>query len=383
MTMPTRGHGRGSVGDRRVALVYRSGEPPDRAWSGIPAGLARGLAEIGWSGRLVSAEPPRSVIRAAEAWALVVHRHRYGGMLAPEVRSLRRSTARRRARRARPFDGVVQMGSDFGIPFADRFVTYEDMTVRQFVRVFNLESVLGAVAVRRWLAAQAEIYDAALGCCVASRWAADSIVGDYGVERSKVHVVGIGRNYEPRLVERDWSRPRFLFVGYDWDRKNGPMLVEAFARVREAVPAARLDIVGGHPALELEGVTTHGSLDFSQPAERERVQVLFESATCFVMPSQFEPLGIAYVEAAAAGVPSIGTIVGGGSDVIGRDGGVVVDPGDADALVEAMTTMCDPVRAATMGAAARSRAHLFTWSAVAERLLAVLGLGAAPAADRT
>jgi glycosyltransferase involved in cell wall biosynthesis len=306
---------------------------------------------------------------------MVARGHRWGGTLAPEIRALRRATARRRGAPVRQWDAAVQMGSDFGVPFPRMLATFEDITVRQLTRLLPLEETLGAAGVERWIEAQAGCYDAAQACCAASRWAAESIIQDYGVDPAKVHVVGFGRNYEPRAVSRDWASPRFLFVGYDWDRKNGPMLLRAFARVRERVPSARLDVVGGHARIELDGVDAHGALAFSVPEERARVEALYETATCFVMPSKLEPFGMAFIEAAAAGVPSIGTTVGGAADLIGQDGGLVVDPASEDALVEAMISLCDPERASRMGAAARGRSGLFTWHAVAERIMTALGLG--------
>jgi glycosyltransferase involved in cell wall biosynthesis len=94
------------------------------------------------------------------------------------------------------------------------------------------------------------------------------------------------------------------------------------------------------------------------------------------MPSRFEPFGMVYAEAAAAGVPSIGSTVGGAADAIG-DGGLLVDPGDESALLDAMTAMCDPATAAALGRSALERADLFTWTAVARRLLHVLELPSA------
>jgi glycosyltransferase involved in cell wall biosynthesis len=43
---------------------------------------------------------------------------------------------------------------------------------------------------------------------------------------------------------RDWSTPRFLFVGNDFERKNGVAVVSAFKRLRDQVSEARLDVVG-------------------------------------------------------------------------------------------------------------------------------------------
>jgi glycosyltransferase involved in cell wall biosynthesis len=88
-----------------------------------------------------------------------------------------------------------------------------------------------------------------------------------------------------------------------------------------------------------------------------------------------------YVEAAAAGVPSIGTIIGGGRDVIGEDGGLLVDPSSEEALIEAMSLMSQPSRATAMGAAALERSALFTWRAVAERITGALQLRQGSNAD--
>ena len=144
---------------------------------------------------------------------------------------------------------------------------------------------------------------------------------------------------------------------------------------REHFPNARLDIAGAHPGISVDGVVTHGPLDFSDSRSRSSAERLFESATCFVMPSRFEPFGIVYAEAAAAGVPSIGTDVGGARDAIGPAGGFLVTPGDERMLVEAMLTMCNPDSAAAMGAAALERSSLFTWKSVAERVARPLRLG--------
>jgi glycosyltransferase involved in cell wall biosynthesis len=245
--------------------------------------------------------------------------------------------------------------------------------VQQLLRLAPVERDLGKKAAARWVAAQAECYDRAIGCCAASRWAAESIIEDYGVDARRVHVVGIGRNHSPRHVPRDWSRPRFLFVGLEWERKNGEMVVRAFTRLRELVPEAKLDLVGDHPTVDIGGVVAHGRLRLAEPRHRERVRTLFESATCLVMPSRYEPFGMAYVEAAAAGVPFIGTVVGGAADLAEAGGGVLVDPSDEEALFRAMVVLSNPARAMAMGAAALRGSAWFTWPSVAQRILRVLG----------
>ncbi len=133
-------------------------------------------------------------------------------------------------------------------------------------------------------------------------WAARSAIADYGIPHEKVHVVGVGRNHSPRVPPaRDWSIPKFLFVGLDWERKNGAGLLDAFSEVRSRNPAATLSVVGGHPPIEADRVVGHGPLSLSVPEERRRLEALFEASTCFVMPSFHEPAGIVYVEAAGVG----------------------------------------------------------------------------------
>jgi glycosyltransferase involved in cell wall biosynthesis len=216
---------------------------------------------------------------------------------------------------------------------------------------------------------QVRLHRRAHACCVASRWAADELVADHGVPAQRVHVVGWARNVElsPPL-DRDWSVPRFLFVGHDWARKNGDAVVRAFRAVRRRMPQAELHVVGLHPPLEVEGVTGHGRIPAHTPDGRARLAQLFAHATCFVMPSWVEPFGIVYLEAAGAGLPSIGTTRGGTATSIG-DGGVCVDPDDDDAIAGAMQRLAEPEEAAALGRTAHRRLEDFSWAKTAQRIL--------------
>jgi glycosyltransferase involved in cell wall biosynthesis len=119
------------------------------------------------------------------------------------------------------------------------------------------------------------------------------------------------------------------------------------------------------------GVTLHGELRLDDPGGRERMRELFSTATCFVMPSLIEPSAISYVEAAAAGLPSVCGTVGGSGFLVGA-GGLAVDPRSDEALFEAMLHMADPIHARSMGERALERSELFRWPRVAERLVTAL-----------
>jgi glycosyltransferase involved in cell wall biosynthesis len=279
--------------------------------------------------------------------------------------------AHRGLARAAPLQGIVQFGTAFDISCNAPFVTLEDATVKQVLEDFPWPWIGNPTpAVRTKLHADTRRrYASAKACAFMSHWAAGSAIDDYDVDPQKVHVVGAGRNHEPSCPERDWSSPRALFVGRDWERKNGPAVLRAFARLRERWPDARLDVVGVHPPLEhVPGVYAHGALSLADAEQRRQVEALFAQATFFVMPSLYEPAGIVYAEAQAAGLASIATTAGGSRTIVG-DAGFVVDPRDDEAIADAMLQLADPATAARLGELARARAPRFTWRAVAERLL--------------
>jgi glycosyltransferase involved in cell wall biosynthesis len=268
----------------------------------------------------------------------------------------------------------VQYGVGFDLPAGVSFVTLEDATLRQVVDDYSWPWI-GDPSPRLLAKLHDQHrrrYERAKACAFMSHWAARSAIEDYHVDPGKVHVVGAGRNHEPRCPERDWSVPRPLFVGFEWERKNGPAVLRAFGRVRERWPNAQLDVVGAHPSLDVEGVQFHGPLSLAHAKHRKQVEALFASATFFVMPSMHEPAGIVYAEAQAAGLASIATSSGGAQTIVG-DAGIVVDPRDDDAIADAMLELSDPENAARLGARALARSSLFTWRKVAERLVRALG----------
>jgi glycosyltransferase involved in cell wall biosynthesis len=358
----------------RLGVAYPGGPEDPSLWSGVPAGLLRGLKEAGAEPVPLDASPGRALETGARLALSPLYppdlwRHPGRSLLlaelGPEMVQLRSYGLARSLRRAPSVDLVLVINGLCIPPPRIPMITYEDMTAPLACRLgYPLWQALPRRALRGRMAIQAGLYRRAEACCVVTHFVARSLEDDYEVASEKVHIVGIGRNHEPPHRQRNWSVPRFLFVGRDWDRKRGDAVIRAFARVREQLPEARLDVVGGHPPLRAEGVVGHG------PLEGEAVAELFATATCFVMPSTVEPSGIAYIEAASAGIPSIGTTVGGAREVIG-EGGRVVDPDD-QSLERAMCELADPELARRLGRAAREHSKRFSWRATGERMLAAV-----------
>jgi glycosyltransferase involved in cell wall biosynthesis len=355
-----------------VTLVFQSRKPLGAALSGSVAGVAAAASSDGYRVLLRNGELPLALGRAIRGLG------RLTGARAAAAFALVRLTEQRGelALPTRAHQPQIVFSSESAVDLGSPFVTFEDMTVAQTVRQSGYDlSGLTASHRRWWEERQRMLYGAAVGCCVGSEWAASSVVEDYGIPREKVHVVGRGHTIAAERVDRDFSTPQYLFSGRDWTRKNGSRVIEAFRRVKAQRPDAVLHLVGPGPGDRSQhsgdGVLDHGLLDLESATDRRRLLSLYATATCFVMPSLCEAFGISYLEAAAHGLPCIGTTCGGAAEAIGA-GGMVADPLDVGAIADAMLALADPDRAAHLGELARENAERFTWPRVTERLLDVL-----------
>lgn len=361
-----------------VAVVALGDPESPQTWSGTTAGVLLALRELGARAHAVDLTLPPGVEQTLLLAGAAPSRNRFDAQSASLTMRVRSRLAQLRVQNV-ALDGAVQVGTNFQLPAGLPYVTLEDMTVRQGLALHPVFSRMSPRGVAGWERRRAHVYARARVCTAASHWVADSLIADYGIAPERTAVVGLGANHltDPGNEGRDWGTPQFLFVGLDWERKGGPILLRAFSDVRSAHPDATLDLVGGHPLVDQPGVVGHGVRSRANTDDRRLISELFSRATCLVMPSQVEPFGIVHIEAASAGIPSIGSSVGGPRDIIGEDGGLLVGPGDEQALARAMLHLCDPGIAYRAGLAARERARLFTWPKVAERLLRSLGLATA------
>jgi len=172
-----------------------------------------------------------------------------------------------------------------------------------------------------------------------------------------------------------------LYLGGFDQRKNVPVLLQAFARFQDRQSEARLVVAGKLPgedsaffpdprriARELdvgEAVQLVGGVpDEEKPA-------LYAGAVTFVFPSRYEGFGLPPLEAMACGTPVIGSTAASLPEVIG-DGGLLVPPDDVDALAEAMSRLWnDADLRATLRQRALAHAASFRWTRTACETLKV------------
>jgi glycosyltransferase involved in cell wall biosynthesis len=157
-----------------------------------------------------------------------------------------------------------------------------------------------------------------------------------------------------------------LYTGRLLHGKGLETLLEAFSRVAPERPDLHLVFVGSGEgqALSVEEALRQRSAELGLSprvlfaGRRERVEDWLCAADLFVFPSVNEALGISLVEAAACGLPAIGSRTGGIVDVIeeGRSG-LLVTPGAVEELVAALRALSgDGERRRAMGRRARELA---------------------------
>jgi glycosyltransferase involved in cell wall biosynthesis len=217
------------------------------------------------------------------------------------------------------------------------------------------------------LALERQMYAEAQHIFVMSQAALTSLMDDYEIDPLRATVVGGGPIFD-RVPEpvRPPTNPAILFVGREFERKGGRVLLQAFERVRAQLPDAELHLAGVNRRLALPGVVVHGMV-----TDRERLAGLYRQARAFCLPSLYEPYGLVLLEAMSHGVPCVGTRVQAIPEILDQGrAGLLVEPDDSPALADTLLALLsDDDLASRVGAAGRSFvARELTWERVADRM---------------
>jgi glycosyltransferase involved in cell wall biosynthesis len=238
-------------------------------------------------------------------------------------------------------------------------------------------AALGERELASVIARERRVYDGATAIFTFSEFVRQSFVNQVGVPADKVVASYVGPNLDlasirPRAARRPGAPPTILFVGKEFERKGGDVLLAAFRRVRRHLADARLTIIGP-PDLTVDdpGVTSLGFLRKDDPESLRVLTDAYANADVFCLPTRYEPFGIVILEAMFHGLPCIATRDWSIPEMI-RDGetGYTVPVGDEVTLADRLTSLLsDPARARTMGDAGLAHAReRFTWPNVAERI---------------
>ena len=183
-----------------------------------------------------------------------------------------------------------------------------------------------------------------------------------------------GRAGVRRRLGFDDDRVVFLLLGSGYARKGVPAALRALARL----PAtARLVVVGRdkHPARYLRLAQHAGVADrvlFAGPQADPRPW--YGAADAFVLPTMYDPLSNAVLEALACGLPVVTSDrCGAGERVRAFGAGTTCAAGDVDAIAAGMRELMDAATRADRALRAAAAVAELTPDAMSERLLALYG----------
>lgn len=161
---------------------------------------------------------------------------------------------------------------------------------------------------------------------------------------ARITVVGNPVQVPPALAPMRPTAETVLFMGRVHEKKGVLDLVRAMPLVLAALPATRFVIAGDGATREVQALADQlgvaHALSLPGWVDGAAKQRHLDQADVFVLPSYFEALSVALLEAMAGGVPVVSTPVGGTPDFIDNGvEGLLVEPGDHAALAGALIAM--------------------------------------------
>jgi len=206
-------------------------------------------------------------------------------------------------------------------------------------------AVVPLVHMRFGTPGERELLDSAPAVVTTSAWTRRQLLGD-GIDPRRVHVAvpGVERAVPGRPTE---SGRNLLCVGTLTHAKGQDVLLQALARIREldwqCTVVGATDVDPDFVDEQSKAAADAGLTDrvrFAGSLGREEVRAAYRAADLAVLPTRAESYGMVVTEALAHGLPVVASAVGGVpealGEVAGTHPGMLVRPGDPDALATAL-----------------------------------------------
>ena len=300
-----------------INYVYEWTEPREQCWSGTPYGLYKSLSSLCC---MADVDLNRKFNSASLNRLAAKLRHFFRKLLFALLRSdsnyiIKRITEKSLSKKLNS-KAPSLVYTDYLCKDTEKMFVYQDLSVNFDIRYAQnhpdgyLPYESRKILTKRSLAHEKIFYQRCAGIFTMSEWLKEDMIKNIGIDPEKIQVVNAGCNVKidsretlAAALSRKNGR-RFLFVGVDWERKNGPLVAEAFRRLREKYSDIELYIVGPAscplPAAQDSGIFYVGQIS------HDDVKLYYDKCDYFVMPSEFEAFGIVFVEAMINALPCIG-----------------------------------------------------------------------------
>ncbi len=189
-----------------------------------------------------------------------------------------------------------------------------------------------------------------------------------GVDTETFHPSLVSEEMRSRLSQNHPDSPLLLYVG----RLSAEKEIERIKPILEAIPAARLALVGDGPHRQaLEKHFANTNTHFVGYLVGKELASAFASADAFIFPSRTETLGLVLLEAMAAGCPVVAARSGGIPDIVtdGVNGYLFApDAGDEGAIAATLRLLEMKQERESIRQNARREAERWGWAAATRQL---------------
>ncbi|MCB0077493.1 MAG: glycosyltransferase family 4 protein [Anaerolineales bacterium] len=224
--------------------------------------------------------------------------------------------------------------------------------------------------------------------CTISQHGRADVAAQFGIPPEKISVVypGLDPRFDQPPTKAEVAAFRankglparfVLYLGTLEPRKNLPMLVRAFARLRRTLPDVTLVLAGGKGwgyeeiFAEVARLGLSDVVLFPGFVPNEEQALWYAAATLFAYPSEYEGFGLPPLEAMACGTPVITSDAASLPEVVG-DAGLTLPCHDEAAWADVMATLLnDHSQRDERGARGVAQAAKFRWQASARAQTAV------------
>ena len=185
--------------------------------------------------------------------------------------------------------------------------------------------------------------------------------------------IGLGRRSRSTVDGSDFCT--FVYAGSFDERKATDVLLAAWRRLHREYPAAKLILAGGgewQARVEAAAADSSGGVEYVGAVRPEKIYEVICRGDVMLLPSRYDPWGVALVEGGLAGLAMVGSDRTGAADELVEDGvnGYVVKAGDEDDLLRVLRIYAaDPVLARQHGEKARQAAEQTTGENLARKLI--------------
>ncbi len=195
---------------------------------------------------------------------------------------------------------------------------------------------------------------------VFSHFAALELQRGYHIPLEEITILPHGVNlarFRPGSTKRHGTRrtgsnggrePTLLFVAHNFFLKGLHCLLEALCRIRESGVEIPLRVVGSGPKAHFRKLARrHGiasQVAFLGSISQDDLVHLYRKSAALVHPTFYDPCSLVTLEALASGCPVVTTRRNGAAELFesGREGFILNDPRDTDALADVLLTLRDP-----------------------------------------